>query len=157
MTDAAAYDAEGVRDFTVARKPHRFRIAPDLFTAPAIISAHTLRTAARLHGSLGDMDMSTDEGLGGALTAVAEVMKVLIPGPDGVRFAERLLTDGADENTPAIDLQAEALPVIYWLLEQYGLGRPTVPSSDLPAGSTASTTGDPTDTTSSTDGVSPTA
>jgi hypothetical protein len=155
--DAAAYDAEGVRDFTVARKPHRFRIAPDLFTAPAIISAHTLRAAARLHGSLGDMDMSTDEGLGAALTAVGEVMKVLLPGPGGVRFAERLLTDGADETMPAIDLQKEALPVIYWLLEQYGLGRPIVPSSDLPAGSTASTTGDLSDITSSTDGASPTA
>jgi hypothetical protein len=155
--DAAAYDAEGVRDFTVPRSPHRFRIAPDVFTAPARISAHTLRAAARLHGSLGDLDMSTDEGLGAALTAVAEVMKVLLPGASGERFAQRLLADGADEATPAIDLQAEALPVIYWLLEQYGLGRPTVPSSDLPAGSTASTTGDPNDSTSSTDGVSPTA
>lgn len=155
--DAAAYDAEGVRDFTVARKPHRFRIDPDVFTAPAIISAATLRQAARLHGSLGDMDVSTDEGMDAALTGIGSIMKALLPGPSGERFAARLAADGSDEDTPVIDLQAEALPVIYWLLEQYGLGRPTAPSSDLPAGSTASTTGDPNDSTSSTDGASPTA
>jgi len=151
MTDPDAADAP-IKDFTIKREPHRFRIDDDVFAAPAIISPVALRKLAGVHAQLGELGGVTDEdSVGRMIGAVAGVMRILLPGASGERFAERL----AGESEFPIDLQQQALPVMYWLLERYGLGRPTLPSSDSPAGSTALTTGGPSDGTSSMDGASP--
>src|SRR6186997_2705101 len=103
MTDPDAADAP-IKDFTIKREPHRFRIDDDVFSAPAIISPVALRKLAGVHAQLGD--------LGRMIGAVAGVMRILLPGASGERFAERL----AGESDFPIDLQQQALPVMYWLL-----------------------------------------
>lgn len=129
-----AVDADGVRDFTLPMKPHKFKIDDDTFSAPAVMSPVTLQRMAGMHASLSSTDASTADGITVMLNAFAEIFKILLPGPSGVRFVERLKSDGGDENTPPIDLTRQAMPAFYWLLEQYGL-RPTQQSSPSPSDS----------------------
>lgn len=144
MTDAAAQQNK-IRDFTLTISPHQFRIDEDIFVAPGILSPITMRKLANLHGTLGDRTQSSD--LDGALSSIAEMFRLLLSGPSGQRFAERLFSE-----TEPIDLTRQALPVLYWLLEEYGL-RPTQPSSDSSDSSTQPGTDTPSDGTSSTDGA----
>lgn len=159
-------DAAEIKDFTARRDPIRFRIAPDEFAAPPLIGGLTLKKLGHLWGQFGEItDTTSDDGVTKSLDLVAEFMRLLLPGHHGRRFAERLLSDGnpgdpeADPpvppSPPVIDLQQEALPVVYYLMERYGL-RPSAPSSESPAGSTESLTGTLNDGISSTAGASPT-
>lgn len=134
------------RDFSVPMDPKPFRIAPDDFEAPALLAPMMLRKLAGLHGQLGDQ-----ADIEATLNLVADMFALLLPGESGQRFKARLLTEGADP--PPIDLTRQAMPVLYWLLEEYGI-RPTEPSSPSPNGSTDGPTDTPNDGTSSTDGAS---
>jgi hypothetical protein len=140
-------DVNGVRDFTIKRDPHQFRIDDDVFKAPAIISPIALTKLSKLHGEMGDA-AQISANIEATLQRVGDMFTILLPGPSGQRFKQRLLS----EEEP-IDLQQQALPALYWLLERYGM-RPTQPSSPSPDGSTDGTTTNPTDNTSSTDGAS---
>ena len=150
-------DENGVRDFTVKRQLHRFRIDEDVFAAPAIISPTALRRLAALHSEMGDRmsglasaEEMTPERFDEILKLIEDMFRILLPGQDGDRFAARM----RDENAP-LDLVGQLIPIIYWLLEQYGL-RPTSPSSALSAGLTESGTDTQSAGESSTDGASPT-
>lgn len=127
-----AVDVDGVRDFTLPMKPHKFKIDDDVFSAPAVMSPVTLQRMAGMHASLSGTDASTADGITVMLNAFAEIFKILLPGPSGKRFVERLQADGGDESVPPIDLTQQAMPAFYWLLEQYGL-RPTQQSSPSPS------------------------
>jgi hypothetical protein len=161
--DAAEHE---VKDFTVRRQPHRFRIDDDEFTAPPLIGGFMLRKLAGLHAQLSDItaQLATDEGaMDRLMELMAEMFRALLPGPGGKLFAARLLSDGnpgdpeADPPVPPsptpIGLMDQAMPVLNWLLECYGL-RPTVPSSPSPDGSTDGAMAIPSAGTSSTAGAS---
>lgn len=159
MTDAADAPTP-VRDFTKRREPLRFRIGDDEFAAPPILGGYTLKELANLHASLGDqLTTKPDE----AVEAIGLMFGLLLPGPSGRLFTRRLLSEGrpADpelgfEGDPEpISLTDEAVPVLFWLLECYGL-RPTGPSSPSPDGSTDGQTASPSAGASSTDGASDT-
>ena len=133
------------------------------FDAPAILSPIALKKAADLHAELGGAELTTD--IERTIRLVADIFAVFLPGTAGDRFRARLLTEGrdADPNAepprleadpPPIDLTRQALPVLYWLLEQYGM-RPTGPSSPSPNGSTDGQTGTLNGGISSTAGASP--
>jgi hypothetical protein len=168
--DAAGTPAEPeIKDFTIHREPIRFRIDDDEFAAPPLIGGYMMRKLSALHAELGNATAligSDEEAVNRLMVAVAEMFKALLPGAGGKRFAERLLSDGnpgdPDEDPPVppsppvISLMDQAMPVLYWLLEKYGL-RPTEPSSPSPDGSTDGQTDIPSDGTSSTAGASPTA
>lgn len=133
-----------IRDFTLPMKPKRFKIDADVFQSPAILSPIALRRIAELHKSLGDISaMSTDtpEGVDRMIDAVADIFSIFLPGNDGARFVKRLRSTGASDDVPAVDLTRQAIPALYWLLEEYGL-RPTLQSSPLLSDSV---TGDSTD------------
>lgn len=159
---------DGVKDFTIRLEPHRFRIDDDEFAAPALMAPYTLKRLAGLHSQLGDLGSlmaSGEDGVDKALSLVVELFRVMLPGSSGRRFTERLMSDGnpgepdADPPIPPsplpIDLTRQAMPVLRWLMERYGL-RPTVPSSVSLPGSTDGTTDTPSAGISSTAGVSPT-
>ena len=168
MTAPDAADAPDweVKDFTIHRPPISFRVDDDTFVAPPIIGGFMMRKLGAMHAQLGDITavIGTDEdAVGNLMALVADMFKALVPGPGGKRFAERLLSDGnpgdpeADPpvppSPPVIGLMDQAMPIMYWLLERYGL-RPTVPSSPSPAGSTDGQTDTLNGGTSSTDGAS---
>ena len=165
MTAPDAAEPE-VRDFTIRREPIRFRVDDDEFAAPPIIGGFMMRKLGVLHAQLGDITalIGTDEdAVERLMTLVADMFTALIPGAGGRRFAQRLLSDGnpgdpeadppVSASPPVISLMDQAMPIMYWLLERYGL-RPTVPSSTSPDGSTDGQTDTPSDGTSSTDGAS---
>jgi hypothetical protein len=137
-----------IRDFTILADPKQFRIDGDVFAAPAIISPIALKKLAALHGQLGDVGELTKD-LDRTLDLIGDMFQILLPGPSGVRFKERLLSE-----MEPIDLNRQALPALYWLLEQYGM-RPTQPSSPSPDGSTDGQTDTQNGGISSTDGASP--
>lgn len=140
---------QGIRDFTIKREPIQFRIDDDVFKAPAIISPIALRKIAAMYAEMGDIT-SLGNDIEQTLNVVGQIFAILLPGASGARFKERLLS----EEEP-LDLNAQVIPALYWLLEQYGM-RPTQPSSPSPDGSTDGQTNTPNDGTSSTDGPSPT-
>lgn len=151
-----------IRDFSLPMDPVRFRIDPDTFDAPALLSPMALKKAAALHTQLGAMD-DVGSDIDRTLNLVADMFAVFLPGRSGALFKARLLTEGRDADPdngrpdpdpPPIDLTRQALPVLYWLLEQYGL-RPTGPSSPSPNGSTDGQMDTLNGGTSSTDGVLP--
>lgn len=135
----AVEPAEEVRDFTIRRPPIEFRIDDDVFRAPPIISAITMKRIAGQRAALADLgniSQLDDDALVGLFRRLGDVFKILIPGASGKLFAARLLA-GIDDDDDAepdenalqpIDLVQQALPVLYYLLERYGL-RPTAPSS----------------------------
>lgn len=148
------------RDFSLPMDPKPFRISPDDFEAPPLLAPMVLLNLARLHGELTDL-----ADIEKTLTLVSDMFAMLLPGPSGQRFRARLLTEGRaadpdadpprlEPDPPPIDLTRQALPVLYWLLEEYGI-RPTGPSSPSPNGSTDGQTDTPNGGMSSTDGASP--
>lgn len=161
---APKLDADGVPDFTIHREPHRFRVDGDIFSAPPLIGGYTLRKLAVMHGQLAELTTGSEPDTDRLIALMAEMFRVLMPGPSGKLFAERLMSDGdpgdpeAEPPRPAsplpIDLMKQAMPILYFLLECYGL-RPTVPSSPSPTGLTDGATDTQSVGTSSTDGVSP--
>ncbi len=175
MTTPAAiqYDADGVRDFTVRRPTIEFRIGDDVFHAPNVIAATKLKAMASAVQGLDTADagalLQSGNGLDELVLRIAGLFRTLIGGADGRRFADRLLSLGrsaGDEGTnidgtpippvddpEPIDLLTQALPVLWFLMESYGL-RPTVPSVPLPTGSTDGVQDSLSDGTPSTDGAS---
>lgn len=132
-----------IRDFSLPMDPVRFRIDDDLFEVPPILSPMALKKAAALHREMGDIG-ALNADLDRTLNLVGDMFGLLLPGSAGVRFRARLFTEGRDADPDngrpdpdplPIDLTRQALPVLFWLLEQYGL-RPTQPSSPSPNGST---------------------
>lgn len=140
---------QGIRDFTIKREPIQFRIDDDVFKAPAIISPIALRKISAMYTEIGDIS-SLGNDIDRTLNILGHIFGILLPGPSGIRFKERLLS----EEEP-LDLNAQVIPALYWLLEQYGM-RPTQPSSPSPDGSTDGQTNTQNGGTSSTDGPSPT-
>lgn len=171
-TTPLQYDENGVRDFTVRRPPIEFRIDDDVFHAPNVIAPAKLKALATAAAGI-DMNTLTSDTTGDAFEAavakLANLFGTLIGGADGRLFAARMQSrgrrmgdDGEDANgTPIppaddplpIDLTGQAIPVLWFLLESYGM-RPTVPSSPLSAGSTDGEPATAGDGTSSTDGAS---
>lgn len=159
------FDANGVPDFTIKREPHRFRVDDDVFIAPPLIGGFMMRKLGVMHTQLAELTSGAagEVDVTGLMTLMGEMFQALMPGPHGKLFAARLLSDGnpgdpeADPpvppSPPVIDLMKQAMPILYFLLECYGL-RPTVPSSPSPTGSMDGATDIPSVGTSSTDGVS---
>lgn len=139
-------------DFTIKREPITFTIDDDTFSAPPLLSPITLKKLAPL---LVKVEASVNApGLDSVVVvieAVEELFKILLPGPSGARFAERLESEGEP-----IDIMSQALPALFYLMERYGL-RPTMPSGDSPSSSTEAQTAESSDGISSTDGASATA
>lgn len=142
-----------IQDFSLPMAPKRFRLDPDTFEAPAIMSAMTMRRIATLYSGMPALDGV--QGIDTTLAQVTEMFGILLPGESGERFVARLNTAGGPDDPPPIDLSRQALPVMQWLMEQYGM-RPTQPSSASSDGSTDGTPTTPNDGTGSTAGATPT-
>ncbi len=152
-----------IRDFSLDRTPIHFRADGDEFVAPASLAVPTLRRLGSMHARLGDLTGGSDTDVESLLSLVTDMFGHLLPGPSGRRFVERLKSEGRpadpeadpprlDDEPVPLDLMKQAIPILYYLLERYGL-RPTEPSSASPAGSTEAPTATPSDGISSTDGA----
>lgn len=134
-----------IRDFFIDETPKQFRVHRDgeVFEAPAVLGpaqmvelVGVLKTMGSLAGGATDPDSAQ-----AALKAIGDVFTGILTADSGPKFAALLI-----DRTRPIDLKRQLMPILQWLLEEYGL-RPTTAS---PASSNTST---PTDAgTNSTDG-----
>lgn len=149
-----------IRDFTLPMEPIRFRVDEDEFAAPAFLSPVVLKRFAAKFGEVQPLLADPMGNIDAAMAGFADLFTTLIPGESGRRLKERLLSEGRDadpdadpprlEADPApIDLIRQGLPILFYLMERWGL-RPTSLSSSSPDGSPT-----PSEDTSSTVGASP--
>lgn len=139
-------DPVEIRDFTVKRKRILFRVDDDIFEAHPLLGLGLLQQLARLIRTLGELrgaDGSVDEQrVDAQIEAISQVFNALLLPECAPRFISRV-----KGNT--IDIREQLIPIIYYLLERYGI-RPTQQSSDSSTGSPSETGG-----TSSEAGASP--
>ncbi len=125
-------DGIEIKDFTLKVKHHRFRIDDDVFTAHAALGLPAMQDLVKLSKGLGEAMRSDNYD---TLTAV---FAELLEPASAQRFVQRVQARGDD----AIDVRNQLIPILYWLLEKYGL-RPTQPSSssstESPSGSGGTT------------------
>lgn len=142
-------DAEGRPDFSLPDQPKPFRVDDDIFVAPARLGPATFMQMAEIMPKLAGARAGGNdaEAIRTLLPVFGEVFTAILGPDEGTRFEARL-----NSPTLPIDLFKQAMPILFWLLEEYGL-RPTVPSSGSPTGSTATGEDSPSGDTSSTDGA----
>jgi len=118
-----------MKDFSLPpedAKPKEFKIGADVFIAPPVIPAVVLAELAGMAGSLAETQQGGD--LMAVLEKVASLFDGLLTEETAPRFRARLLG-----RTEPIDLHRQAIPILQWLMEVYGL-RPTEPSSSSASG-----------------------
>lgn len=123
-------DEVEIRDFTLKVKRIKFKIDDDVFEAYAALSLPLMQKLIKTAKSLGDM--VKDEKFDGITTIFDE----LLHPQSAERFKQRVQAIGDD----AIDVKQQLIPILYHLLEKYGV-RPTQLSSDSSIGSPSETGG----------------
>lgn len=117
-------DSVDIVDFTLPVKLIRFKIDNDVFEAHAALGLPMMQDLIKVAKALGDA------GKDGNYAAITDVFTELLTDESGPRFVQRVQSRGSD----AIDVRKQLIPILYWLLERYGL-RPTRPSSVSSTGS----------------------
>lgn len=124
------------KDFTKAHERITFRIDGDLFEAARALPGRVMTEFAKRFSDLGESP-ATDQ-----LDVILEALSLVLLPESYARFDKRF----GDLESP-IEL-TQAVDVVMWLLEQYGM-RPTQPSSgsasgpEVPASGTNSTDAQP--------------
>lgn len=117
-------DEVEIRDFTLKVKRIKFKIDDDVFEAYAALSLPLMQKLIKTAKSLGDM--VKEEKFDG----ISAIFNELLYPQSAERFNQRTQAIG-DE---AIDVKQQLIPILYHLLEKYGV-RPTQLSSDSSTGS----------------------
>jgi hypothetical protein len=97
-----------------------------VFEASALLGLPQMQDMVKLSKSIGSI-ADRDDGDYSEIFTIFD--QVLLPD-SATRFKERALSRG----DTAIDVKRQLLPILYYLLEAYGL-RPTQPSSESSTGS----------------------
>lgn len=99
----------------------------DTFVAPAKIPPIRLADISTLAAEIGKA-----EKLRQKLEAIADVFDQILTPESAPRFRERILSNDGDV---AFDLNEQVMPLLQWLMEEYGLRptQPSPPSSDGPS------------------------
>jgi hypothetical protein len=132
-----------IKDFSIVWKPKRFKVDDDVFEAHPVLPLPTLAEMVKLGQGI---NLSADADPNEIVERFAGVFDLVLRTESAARFRARLAGQG---DAPALDLQHQLVPILFWLLEAYGL-RPTQPSENSSTG--PNSTGEP-----STDGAPPTA
>lgn len=119
-----------IKDFSVTAEPKTWTMDGDTFIAPPTIPPMVLADIAESASALTNV---AENDLRGRLEAVANLFDMLLTPETAPRFRERLTAKKAATAADTIDLNKQAIPVLYWLLEEYGL-RPTEPSEPSATG-----------------------
>lgn len=119
-------DEVEIKDFTLKEKRIKFKIDDDIFEASRIMGIPMMQDLVKVTKNLGDMSESGD------YSAIPKIFDELLLPESAQRFRERLGAKGDD----AIDVKAQLMPILFYILEKFGL-RPTQLSSDSSTGSPA--------------------
>lgn len=138
MTFPVPQDEVEIKDFTLKEKRVKFKIDDDVFEASRIMGIPMMQDLVKVTKNIGSMSESGD------YSGISAIFDELLVPSSAERFAQRLAAKGDD----GIDVKAQLIPILYYILEKFGL-RPTQLSSDSSTGSLTETDGTP-----STDGSS---
>jgi hypothetical protein len=137
----AGNDEIEIRDFTIKEKRAKFRVDDDVFEATAIMSIPMMQGMMQAARGIGDVMGTAEEdenSVASKLEKIYEIFdKILIP-TSAKRFRERLEAEPASDD--ALDARRQVIPILYYLLEKYGL-RPTTPSAESSDGSPSESSG----------------
>lgn len=109
-----------VRDFSISDEPLPFKLGQDIFEAVPVVPPVLLDELTAALAQMGAEGRTNIE----LLNDFAAIFDVLLTEGTALRFRERLMS-----RTEPIDLNRQLVPIIQWLLEEYGM-RPMEPSSD---------------------------
>lgn len=123
-------DTVSIRDFTIKEKRIAFRVDDDVFEAQGLLGIALMQDLVTATKGLSKMIEEKN------YDAITELFSKLLYPDSAKRFNERILSLGDD----AIDVRRQLIPILYFLLERYGV-RPTQPSSDSSTGSPSGTGG----------------
>jgi hypothetical protein len=119
------------KDFTLSRPPIRFKIGDDEFEATPALSISLLQQVTNLTGDFTEGGESDNVGLAKKLQSLVDICDAILAPESATRFREI-----ADK----LDIREQVIPLLFWLLEAYGL-RPTEVSSPSSASSLTETDG----------------
>lgn len=119
-----------IKDFTLKVKRFGFKVDNDTFVAHAALGLPAMQELSKVTKNLGEAVRSGD------YTPITDVFGQLLEDASARRFTQRVVAKGTD----TIDVKKQLLPILYWLLEKYGL-RPTQLSSESSTGSPSETGG----------------
>jgi len=128
-------DIVPIRDFSLARRRVKFKVDDDIFEAYTVLGAATLQVLSQLSDSVSKMG-NMKAGASVDMEPIAQIFDELLTSESAQRMRVRLTARGDD----ALDIRRQLMPIIYMLLEEYGV-RPTQLSSDSSAGSPSETDG----------------
>lgn len=123
-------DSVMIRDFTIKKKYVKFKIDEDIFTGHTVLGLPLMQELITVSKGLGKA-MESEE-----YDSLFDIFDRLLVKESAQRFRQRATSAGDD----GIDVKRQLLPIIYYLLEEFGI-RPTRPSSDSPTGSPSGTGG----------------
>lgn len=123
-------DTVQIRDFTIKKKYVKFKIDNDVFTGHTVLGLPLMQ---ELIGVSKNMGKAIENEQYDTFFDIFD--KLLVPA-SAQRFRERATSAGDD----GIDVKRQLLPIIYYLLEEFGI-RPTQQSSVSPTGSPNGTGG----------------
>lgn len=126
-------DSVEIKDFTIEWKRIRFRIAPHIYEARPMLGPALMQRMVNIGKTLGSG--GEDRDIEASLEGVYSIFSELLLPDSATTFNAELAAD-------KIDIQKQLIPVLFWLLEQYGV-RPIQPSPDSSAGSPSETGGTP--------------
>ena len=110
-----------IQDFTIKRTRKRFRIDVDIFECRAILGIPQLQRLVNLTRNISKV---VDAGNFDAICKVFD--EILLPDSAAI-LRERIFSD---DDTRVIDVREQLIPILQYVLEAYGVGRPTQPSLD---------------------------
>lgn len=122
----ATVDGEEVWDFSLPDRPKKFKFNGDeVYEAPAVLPPAALQKMAKAAGQIGQL-----QDVDAKLAALTDVFSSVLVPESAARLRKRL----EDEDyTEPVDLTRQLIPLLFALLEAYGL-RPTQQSSPPAAG-----------------------
>lgn len=122
------------KDFTLNRPDIKFRIGEQNFDAVAALNADLIQGLADVAGEFSSVEESGSfdpSKLKTYVVAMVDICDSILVPESAERFREL---------APRLDIQEQLIPLLYWLLEAYGL-RPTEVSSDSSTSSLSATDG----------------
>lgn len=109
-----------IQDFTIDRKRIPFKIDDDIFEGVAVLGITQLQGLIRSAKNVKNLVDTGD------IDSVMNIFDEILTVNSAKRLRERVMST---DDRETIDLQRQLIPILHFLMEKHGVGRPTQPSS----------------------------
>ena len=109
-----------IQDFTIDRKRIPFKIDDDIFEGVAVLGITQLQGLIKSAKNVKNLVDTGD------INSVMSIFDEIMTVDSAKRLRERVMST---DDRETIDLQRQLIPILHFLMEKHGVGRPTQPSS----------------------------